>query len=150
VLSLRPASNLTSKMFIKDITINALHAQILHLKFTAVSAELHSASIHPEQTAQRYLSSLLWQNSPRKRKISFVFVLLGNVVTSSELCHNTVESRQKLGRPWKWRFIKASLISPVLSLSSTFSLHLFFLFISFASSVTTFLWVDVKISDCWF
>jgi hypothetical protein len=35
----RSASNLLPKMFAKDVALDALRAQTLHLKFTAVSAD---------------------------------------------------------------------------------------------------------------
>jgi hypothetical protein len=39
MLSFKPASNIITTMFTWDFALDALHAQILHLKFTAASAD---------------------------------------------------------------------------------------------------------------
>jgi hypothetical protein len=56
------ASNLTT-----DVALGAIYAQKLHLKFAAVSADIHSTWAHPEQTEQRHGKSLLWPDSPHER-----------------------------------------------------------------------------------
>jgi hypothetical protein len=136
-----------SKMSTTDVALGAFHTQKLQLKFTAVSAEIHSTWTHQEQTTQQYHNSLLWPHSAHNRHISFVFVLLTSlelsVVTQSRLVNSfsvwrTGTPRKKMFRRGLFPFSLCNILFAIILLS-----------ISSSTSIATFLGVNVNISDCW-
>jgi hypothetical protein len=128
-------------MFITDVTLDAIYAHKLSLKFTAVSVEFIQ-NRRDKETAIPYCGRII--NTTVKYHLCF---FCEGVDIFRTLSHSAVKTYQQFQRLKNWDLPEKMFHLGVFSFSySVF--NILFLFISSASSITAFLGVNVKISDC--